>query len=168
MVSEPYFVLGIKQTSLASKEDSHMHITIRSHTFVCWTPRHLATTMALCCVKIQQPSNPCLSLSDMCTSSLRLMIPTRQRCSTAYRNQNPRTQKATKAARATTHGQRLLELSHTPSNILDSKLGYQPHTLPRRPCRSPIHLAWESRNHTTSHAPTRIAWLSVSSPRTGT
>ena len=32
MVSEPNFVLGIKQKSLASKEDSHVHITIRSHT----------------------------------------------------------------------------------------------------------------------------------------
>ena len=30
MVLEPSFVLGIKQTSLASKEDSHVHITIRS------------------------------------------------------------------------------------------------------------------------------------------
>ena len=32
MVSEPNFILGIKQKSLASKEDSHVHITIRSHT----------------------------------------------------------------------------------------------------------------------------------------
>ena len=32
MVSEPNFVLGIKLKSLASKEDPHMHITIRSHT----------------------------------------------------------------------------------------------------------------------------------------
>ena len=32
MVSEPNFVLSIKQKSLASKEDSHVHITIRSHT----------------------------------------------------------------------------------------------------------------------------------------
>ena len=32
MVSEPNFILGIKQTSLASKEDSHVHTTIRSHT----------------------------------------------------------------------------------------------------------------------------------------
>ena len=32
MVSEPNFVLGIKQKSLASKEDSHVHITIRNHT----------------------------------------------------------------------------------------------------------------------------------------
>ena len=32
MVLEPNFVLGIKQKSLASKEDPHVHITIRSHT----------------------------------------------------------------------------------------------------------------------------------------
>ena len=32
MVSEPNFVFGIKQKSLASKEDSHMHIIIRSRT----------------------------------------------------------------------------------------------------------------------------------------
>ena len=32
MVSELNFVLGIKQKSLASKEDSRVHITIRSHT----------------------------------------------------------------------------------------------------------------------------------------
>ena len=32
MVSEPNFVLGIKQKSLASKKDSHVHITIISHT----------------------------------------------------------------------------------------------------------------------------------------
>ena len=32
MVSEPNFVLSIKQTSLASKEDSHVHTIIRSHT----------------------------------------------------------------------------------------------------------------------------------------
>ena len=31
MVSEPNFVFGIKQTSLRNKEDSHVHITIRSH-----------------------------------------------------------------------------------------------------------------------------------------
>ena len=32
MISEPNFVLGIKQKSLASKEDPYVHITIRSHT----------------------------------------------------------------------------------------------------------------------------------------
>ena len=31
MVSEPNSVLGIKQTSLHNKEDSHMHIAIKSH-----------------------------------------------------------------------------------------------------------------------------------------
>ena len=34
MVSEPNSVLGIKQTSLASKEDSHMHTTIKSYMLV--------------------------------------------------------------------------------------------------------------------------------------
>ena len=33
MVSEPNFVLGIKKTSLHSKEDSHVHTTIWSHTY---------------------------------------------------------------------------------------------------------------------------------------
>ena len=32
MVSEPNFILGIKQTSLASKEEYHVHTIIRSHT----------------------------------------------------------------------------------------------------------------------------------------
>ena len=32
MVSKPNFVLGIKQKSLASKKDSHVHITVRNHT----------------------------------------------------------------------------------------------------------------------------------------
>ena len=63
--------------------------------------------MALCCVKIQQPSNPC-------TSSLCLMKLTRQTCSTAYRDQSPRIRPSTAAACATTRGQRLLELSYAP------------------------------------------------------
>ena len=32
MVSEPNFVFGIKQISLANKKDSHVHTAIRSHT----------------------------------------------------------------------------------------------------------------------------------------
>ena len=39
MVSKPNFVLGIKQKSLASKEDSHVHIIIRSHTCLSAGPR---------------------------------------------------------------------------------------------------------------------------------
>ena len=54
------------------------------------------------------------SLSDLCTSSLRLMKPTRQMCSKAYRDQNPGIRPPTEAARAITHGQWLLEPSHAP------------------------------------------------------
>ena len=124
--------------------------------------------MALCCVKIQRPSNLCLSLSDLCTSSLRLMKPTRQTCSKAYCDQNLGTWPPTAVARTTTHGQWLLELSHVLPKILDYQLESQPHMPPRRPSRSPIHLAWESSNHTMSHVPTRAAWVFVSSPCAGT
>ena len=112
--------------------------------------------MALCCVKIQQPSNPYLSLLDLCTSSLCLMKLTRQTRSTAYRDQNPGIRPPTAAARVTTRGQQLLELSHASPKILDSQLGSQPHAPPRRTCRPPIYLAWESVDLTNSHAPTRV------------
>ena len=113
-------------------------------------------------------SVPGFSLSNLCTSSLRLMKPTRQTCSTAYRDQNPGTRPPTTAARAITRGQRLLELSHAPSQILDSQLGSQSHALPRRPCRPPIYLAWESGGHTMLHAPTHAVWVSVLPPCTDT
>ena len=113
--------------------------------------------MALCCVKIQQPSNLCLSLSDLCTSSLYLMKLTRQTHSTTYHDQSPGIRPPTAAARATTRGQRLLELSHAPPKILDFQLGSQPHALPRWPCRPPIYLAWESGDLTNLHVPTRAA-----------
>ena len=144
MVSEPNFVLGIKQTSLANKEDSHVHTTIRSH--MCLSvgsrlhsisqPPWLTTVS-----KSSSPSNLCLFLSNLCTTSLRLIKPTRQTCSMAYRDQNPGTQPPTVAVRATTRGQRLLELSHAPPQILDSQLRSQSHVPPRRPCRPPIYLA---------------------------
>ena len=115
MVSEPNFVLSIKQTSLASKEDSHVHTTIRSHTCMsagsrlhCISQPPWLNAMS----RSSSPSNPCLSLSGLCTSSLHLMKPTWQTCSTAYRDQNPRTQPPKTAARATTCWQRLLN-SHT-------------------------------------------------------
>ena len=113
--------------------------------------------MALCCIKIQQPSNPCLSLSDLCTLSLCLTKLTRQTRSTTYRDQSPGIRPPTTAARATTRGQRLLELSHAPPKILDSQVGSQPHASPRRPCRPPIYLAWESGDLTNLHTPTRAA-----------
>ena len=116
--------------------------------------------MAHCCVQILKPSKPWLNLSNLCTTSLRLMKPTKQTCSTAYRNQNPGTQPPTVAVRATTRGQRLLELSHAPPQILDSQLRSQSHVPPRRPCRPPIYLAWESGGHTTLHKPPHATWVS--------
>ena len=109
--------------------------------------------MAHCCVQILKPSKSWLNLSNLCTTSLRLMKPTRETCFTAYRDQNPRTQPPMTATRATTRGQWLLELSQAPPQILDSQPRSQSHALPRRPCRPPIYLTWESGGHTTLHAP---------------
>ena len=144
MVSEPNFVLGIKQISLANKEDSHVHTVNRSHTCLFAGSR-------LHCIKqppwlsavskSSSPSNPCLSLSDLRKSKPRLTKPTPQTCSPAYRDQNPGTRPPTAAARAITRGQRLLELSHAPLQILDSQLRFQSHEPPRRPYRPPIYLA---------------------------
>ena len=122
----------------------------------CWilTPWHLAATMALCCVKIQQTqAKPWLNSSDLCKSLLRLMKPTPQSCSTTSRKRNPETRPPTAVACATTRGQWLLEFSHASPQILDSQARSQSHALPRRPCRPPIYLAWESGGHTTLHAP---------------
>ena len=144
MVSEPNFVFGIKQKSLASKEDSHVHITVRSYTCLSIRSRLHSisqppwlTTVS----KSSSPSNPCLSLSNWGTTSLCLMKPTRQTYFTAYRDQNPGTRPPTAAARATTRGQWLLELSHAPPQILNSQPRSQSHAPPRRPYRPPIYLA---------------------------
>ena len=90
------------------------------------------------------------------------MKPTRQKCSTVYREQNPGTWPPTAAARATTCEQWLLELSHASPKVLDSQLGSQPHAPPIRPCCPLIYLTWEFGDHTNSHAPTRAARVSVS------
>ena len=116
MVSKPNFDLGIKQTSLASKEDSHVHTIIRSHTCLSVASRlhDISQPPWLTAVsRSSSPSNLCLSLSDMCISSLRLMKPTRHKCSTAYREQNPGIRPPMAAAHATTHDQWLQENSHT-------------------------------------------------------
>ena len=125
MVSEPNFVLGIKQKSLASKEDSHVHITVRSHTCLSAESRLHSISQPPWLTTVSRsstPSNPCLSLSNLCTTSFRLMKPTRQTCSTAYCDQNPGTRPPTAAARATMRGKLLLELSHAPPQILDFQL----------------------------------------------
>ena len=144
MVSEPNFVLDIKQTSLANKEDSHMHTAIRSHTCLSVGSRLHSISQPPWLTAVSRslsPSNPCLSLSNLCTTSLRLMKPTRQTCTMAYRDQNPGTRPPTVAARATMRGQRLLELSHASPQILDSQPRSQSHAPPRRFCRPPIYLA---------------------------
>ena len=92
MVSEPNFVLGIKQKSLASKEDSHVHITVRSHTCLSTGSRlhNISQLPWLTAVfRSSSPSNLCLSLSDLCTSSLYLSKSTTQTCSSAFREENP-------------------------------------------------------------------------------
>ena len=163
MVSEPNFVLDIKQTSLANKEDSHVHTAIRSHTCLSAGSRLHSISQLPWLTAVSRsssPSNPCLSLSNRCTTSLRLMKPTRQTCSMAYHDQNLRTWPPTAAARAITHGQRLLELSHVLPQILDSQLGSHSYVPPRRPCRPPIYLAWESGGWLLLHVPPRATWVS--------
>ena len=93
MVSEPNIVLGIKQKSLASKEDSHVHITVRSHTCLSAGSRlHSISQLPwlTAVFRSSSPSNPCLSLSDLCTSSLCLSKPTLQTCSLASREEKPK------------------------------------------------------------------------------
>ena len=143
MVSEPNFVLGIKQISLANKEDSHVHTTNRSHTCLSGSKLHnISQPPWLPTVpKSSSPSNPCLSLLDLRKSKPRLTKPTPQTCSTAYRDQNPGTRPPTAATRATTRGQWLPELSQAPPQILNSQARSQSHAPPRRPCRPPIYLA---------------------------
>ena len=104
MVSKPNFVLDIKQKSLASKEDSHLHITVRSHTCLSAGSRlhSISQPPWLTAVsKSSSPSNPCLSLSDLCTLSLRLSKPTPQTCSSASREENPKIRSTESYPRAT-------------------------------------------------------------------
>ena len=114
MVSKPNFVLGMKQKSLTSKEDSHVHITVRSHTCLSARSRLHSISQPPWLTTVSRsssPSNPCLSLSDLHKSKPRLTKPTPQTCSPAHRDQNPGTRPPTAAARATTRGQWLIELS---------------------------------------------------------
>ena len=144
MVSEPNFVLGIKQTSLANKEDSHVHTAIKSHTCLSAGYRLHSVSQPPWLTAVSRsssPSNLCLSLLDLHKSKPRLTKPTPQTCSTAYHDQNPGTRPPTAAARAIMREQWLLELLHTPPQILDSQARSQSHAPPRRPCRPPIYLA---------------------------
>ena len=69
MVSEPNFVLGIKQKSLASKEDPHVHITIRSHTCLSAGSRlhGILQPPWLCAVSKSNNQAICASPYQICT-----------------------------------------------------------------------------------------------------
>ena len=126
MVSEPNVILGIKQTSLACKEDSHVHTTIRSHTClsaesklhgILQPPWLTAVSRSL------SPSNPCLSLLDLCTSSLCLMKPTRQKRSMAYCDQNLGTRNPTATALASMRWKSLRLLLPLAVEVLEFQTG---------------------------------------------
>ena len=53
-----------------------------------------------------------------------------------------------------------LENYHAPPQIPHFQIVFLVHAPPRRPCRPPIYLAWESGGHTTSHAPPCATWVS--------
>ena len=70
---------------------SHVHITVRSHTRLSAGSRLHSISQSpwlTAMSRSSSPSNPCLSLSDLCTSSLRLSKPTQQTCSSASRKEN--------------------------------------------------------------------------------
>ena len=105
MVSEPNFILGIKQKYLASKEDSHVHIILRSHTCLSAGSRLHSISQPSWLTAVSRsssPSNLCLSLTDLCTSRLCLLKPTQQTCSSASREENPEIQSTESYPRAAT------------------------------------------------------------------
>ena len=105
MVSEPNFVLGIKQTSLTSKEDSHVHTTIRSHTCLSagFRLHNISQPPWLSAMskihKLKQTRNINLIFVQ---SRLRLTKPTTQTCPTASRKKNQEVWSPLKATRAST------------------------------------------------------------------
>ena len=72
------------QTKISSKQrDSHVHITVKSHTCLSVGSRlHsiLQPPWLTAVFRSSSPSNLCLSLSDLCTSSLCLSKLTPQTC----------------------------------------------------------------------------------------
>ena len=57
MVSEPNFVFGIKQISLANKKDSHVHTAIRSHTCLSAGSRLHSISQPLWLTAVSRSSN---------------------------------------------------------------------------------------------------------------
>ena len=113
MVSEPNFVLGIKQISLANKEDSYVHTANRSHT--CLSARSRLHSISqppwlTARSRSSSPCNPCLSLSDLHKSKPRLTKPTPQTCSKISRDQNPEIRSPKAFPHASTRRRRLRKI----------------------------------------------------------
>ena len=170
MVSESNFILGIKQTSLVSKEDSHVHITDRSHT--C-----LSTGSRL--HSISQP--PWLTVVSRSSNQASRDL-TYQICanpSFAWRNQNHRhaprpfatkTQKSghPKPCHAPPHASVVSRMSPRTVKNLETQLDHS-HT------RHHVGLTarWSAKPEKSgrllcSHAPTRAAYVARSFPCTAT
>ena len=113
MVSEPNSVLVIKQISLANKEDSHVHTANRSHTCLFAGSRlHSISQLPWlpAVSKSSNPSNSCLSLSDLRKFKPRLTKPTPQTCSKISRDQNPEIRSPKSLPRASTRRRSLRKI----------------------------------------------------------
>ena len=162
MVSEPNFVLGIKQTSLTSKEDNHVHTIIRSHTCLPAGSRlHdiLQPPWLYVVSKSNKPSKLWLNIRSV-KSKPRLTKPTPQTCSTTSRNQNPEIWSPKALPRATTRLNCLRKISHAPPQIPHFQIVFLVHAPPWRPPRPPIYRSWDSGPHQTLHAPSHASRIS--------
>ena len=132
MVSESNFVLGIKQKSLASKEDSHVHIIVRSHTCLSAGSRLHSISQPPWLIVVSRsssPSNPCLSLSDLRTSSLRLLKPTPHTCSLASCEENKEIRSTESYPCAATRRSQLRKIYHVPCQIPHFQIVFLVHAL---------------------------------------
>ena len=105
MVLEPNFVLSIKQLSLHRKEISHVYNRDPSQClYLPTTPQfHTAPTKSPLLFRrhvSHLSSMSCLHFLNLRTSSLRLMKPTAQTCSTTSSDQNPRIRPLSATTRA--------------------------------------------------------------------
>ena len=103
MISEPKFIFSIKQTSLHGKEDSYMDSIDSQCPYLTLDLDSTQPPWLIAVSRYLSPSNPCLSLSDLCKSRLRLLKLTTQKCSVASRDENLGSWSPLKSSRAATH-----------------------------------------------------------------
>ena len=146
MVSEPNFILGIKQISLHNKQDSYTRNTnppqchclpidldpMASHN----SHGTIATILPPCLWSLKHVVTPFL---DLCKSSLHLMKSTTQMCSSTSRKQNPEIRWPITTTRATTRYHSFCHKSH-------ASLCW--------PWYPPIYMWRKTNNHLLKHAPT--------------